>query len=675
MSLIIVESPTKARTFNRILEGKNFFVFATLGHLRDLPGNKIGLNYQDSFKPTYVLNKKKEKIVTELKKLAQSHAEIILATDPDREGESIAYHVAFILGYVKEKWPNFAFSGKKGLKRIVFHEITETALKEALAKPEDLRINLIKAQQARRILDRIVGYELSPLLWKKMGKNWLSAGRVQTVALRLIVEREKEITAFKSDDYYQIYALFSNQAEIKSKLVSKEGVTYDQKFTLRFFAGNYQYSKTTIDRNNLQKIKSDLEIDSYSVKDVRESVQKRSPPTPYTTSLLQQDAFTRFGFSAKMTMRLAQALYEEGLITYHRTDSFSLANQFVSSAKKYIDDVFGSGYSLSTPRFYKTKSKLAQEAHEAIRPTGFNNEIKESATEETRAQTINHKKLYRLIFDRAIATQMVEASIKNIKITVLSSQGYEFESELQKVLFDGFLKVLNPTYVAANQSDLELKIGDKLSLRSNEIVESRTKPPPRYNEASLIRILEEKGIGRPSTYAPIISLIQDKNYVEKEDKSFIPTLLGSTISDYLSMAFPQIFDLTFTATMEDGLDQLAQGEKDMLLLLSDFNTPFRSRLKEKKEDKEVIDVEQQIDENCPKCQLKLVIRYSRFGKFIACTGFPNCKFTKPYLQIVTAKFCPQDKGKIVVRFTKSRRKFFGCENYPKCQFRAWKLNF
>ncbi len=674
MALIIVESPTKAKTFNRILEGGQYYVFATMGHVRDLPSNKLGLDYKNEFQPTYGIIKKKENVVAELMELAKKNKEIILATDPDREGESISYHIAYLLGYIEEKWPDFSLK-KSNLKRIVFHEITASALKEALEKPESLRLNLVKAQQARRLLDRIVGYELSPLLWKKLGKNWLSAGRVQTVALRLIVEREKEIKKFEKEDYFQINGDFQNHSLIKAKLTSKDGVSYEQKFTLKLFAGTYQYTKTTIDSTSLDPLKKDLEQDTYTISNIKETISNRYPPPPFTTSLLQQDAFGRFGFSSKMTMRIAQDLYEQGLITYHRTDSFNLSPQFVTQAKKYIDKSFGKEYGLEQPRGYKTKSKLAQEAHEAIRPTLVVQDPFEGKDENDKKLTQNHRKLYKLIFDRAVATQMKEASVKSIKVQILGQKNYLFEADMQKVLFDGFLRVLNPTFSAQNQGSISYKVGDLVKLQTLEVLASQTKPPPRYNEASLIKILEEKGIGRPSTYAPIISLIVDKNYVEKEEKSLLPTILGIAISDYLASAFPSLFELNFTASMEEGLDKIAAGEENILHLLTQFNTPFQKQLKEKKDEKKVIDVEEKFDEKCPRCGSQLMIRYSRFGKFIACSGYPKCKFTKPFLQYIPNKLCPKDKGRIVVRFTKTRKKFFGCENYPQCDFRSWKLNF
>ncbi len=671
MALIIVESPTKARTFNRILKiakKNDYFVFATMGHIRDLPKNRIAIDYKNEFRPTYEIIQTKRKVVSVLKKLAKDNKEIILATDPDREGESIGYHAAYLLGFINEKWPT-AMIKKNGshLRRIVFHEITPRALEEALKHPEDLRLSLVSAQQSRRILDRIVGYELSPLLWKKMGKNWLSAGRVQTVALRLIVEREKEIRKFTQEDYFQIYALFD---DIKAKLVSKDGIEYEQKISLNLFAGDYQYTKTTINAQNVEMIKKDLLTDKYKVSEIKEDIQNRFPPPPYTTSLLSQDAFYKFGFSSKMTMKLAQDLYERGLITYHRTDSFNMSTQFVFRAKDYIEKEFGKEYVLEKPRGYKTRSKMAQEAHEAIRPSKLNADAVEKS--DDKKITINHKKLYSAIFKRAVATQMKEATIKHFTITILGDKRYLFESELQQVVFDGFFKVLNPEFVTKNQNKPKVKANQELDLRSIEPVLNQTKPPPRYNEALLIKTLEEKGIGRPSTYAPIISLIQDKNYVEKEMRYFVPTKLGEAISDYLSAAFPQLFNLDFTAHMEQQLDEIAEGKIDIIKILSEFNYPFQKELRLKKVDTTLIDVEEKVEEKCPTCGSDLVVRYSRFGKFMACSRYPDCKFTKPFLRFVANKFCPLDNGRIVIRFTKTRKRFYGCENYPKCKYSAWK---
>jgi len=673
MSLIIVESPTKARTFNRILKGGDYYVFATMGHFRDLPVKSMSIDYKKKFKPDYQIIANKTKIVTALKDLSKKNKEIILATDPDREGEAISYHAAYILGFIKENWPDFTVNTENRLKRIVFHEITSKALNDALASPLTLRNDLVKAQQARRILDRVVGYELSPLLWKKMGKNWLSAGRVQTVCLRLIVERQKEINKFSKEPYYQLYGNFQysiSNVQVKAKLVSKNDIAYEIKTKISLFDGEYTFTKTTIDEKIAEGIQTDLKGDQFSISDIVETEVTRFPPPPFTTSLLQQEGFRRHGFSSKQTMKLAQDLYERGLITYHRTDSFQMSTGFVFKAKDYIEKTYGKEYALEKPRGFRTKSKSAQEAHEAIRPTSLEKdpgEIKKSKL------THNHSSLYKLIFDRAVSTQMKEAKIKQIKVKIKSSSGYMFESDSQQIVFDGFLKVLNPEFVNKNIAPLAIKKDEKINLLSADLDKLDTKPPPRYNEASLIKAMEEEGIGRPSTYASIISLIQSKYYVEKEFRYFIPTKLGETISNYLSSAFPQLFDLDFTAKMEDNLDQVAEGKIDFIKLLKDFYATFDKELIEKKKDTAVIDVEEKIESKCEKCGGDLVMRFSRFGKFYGCKNYPKCKFIKPFLYFVKDRFCPDCKGRIVTRFSKNRKKFYGCENWPKCKYTAWKL--
>ncbi len=672
MALIIVESPTKARTFNRLLKKQDHFVFATMGHIRDLPPNKIALDLENNFQPNYVIIHNKEKIVAQLKQLAAKNQEIILATDPDREGESIAYHIAYVLGLIKEKWPDFTYKKTaKTLKRIVFHEITSNALKAALNKPEELRFNLVKAQQARRILDRIVGYLISPLLWKKIGKNWLSAGRVQTVALRLIVEREKEINSFNSENYFQIYGLFNNHATTKAKLVKKDNQDYEIKTKIPLFDGDYQFTKTTITHSNLQMLIEDIKKDDYIISEINETVINRYPPPPYTTSLLQQDAFHRFGFSSKQTMRLAQDLYERGYITYHRTDSFNLASHFVFKAKDYIATKYGQEYALDKPRGYKTKSKMAQEAHEAIRPTKLDREI---ITNEDKKLTKNHQKIYQLIFNRAISTQMKEAQIKQLKVFILGNKQYLFETYYQEILFPGFLKALNPDSLKKEKiNQLNYQKGMKLDLKEVINEELTTKPPYRYNEASLIKSLEEKGIGRPSTYAPIISLLQEKNYVEKEFRYFKPTKLGEVISNYLSKSLPNLFTIDFTAKMENDLDAVASGKKNFITLLSRFFIPFKEELKQMQDDKQKFDVEEKVEKKCPQCGSEMVIRYSRFGKFYACSQYPKCKTTKPFLKSIPNKACPLCEGEIVVRYSKTHKRFYGCINYPKCKFSTWNL--
>lgn len=671
MTLIVVESPTKARTFNRILKDKegDYEVFATVGHFRDIPASGMNIDYNQLFKPTYAIAEDKQRIVDRLLELAKKHNnDVILATDEDREGESISYHIAYVLGFVNEKWPDFEFN--RPLKRIVFHEITPNALIEALANPTTVRVNLIKAQQARRILDRIVGYELSPLLWKKLGKNWLSAGRVQTVGLRLIVEREKEILAFKPEKYYQINGIFEigTQSEVKAKLVSLNNTAYEQKIKLTLFASEYEYSKTSITLEEKTNIVDDLAKDTYIVSDYSINESSKYPPPPYTTSQLQIDAFMKLGYPSKLTMKLAQTLYERGLITYHRTDSFNLSSSFVFKAKDYIKGHFGSEYTLDKPRGYKTRSKGAQQAHEAIRPTKFEKIPK--TVKGDKKLTTELQKLYSLIFSRAIATQMAEAKIKSAKCLVLSAKGYQFETTFEQVVFDGFLKLTNPEFVDKHQILPTIAKDDKVSLKNAEEVESLTKPPYRYNDGSLVRTLEDKGIGRPSTYASIISNIQDKQYIVRDRGYFMPTALGTAISDYLSAAFPQLFELGFTSGMELKLDLVEEGEENLVKLLQDFYVPFKAELDIKKLDISPLEVKDSfLDELCPQCNLPLTYKYGKYGKFIACSGYPNCKYIKKIVRYLEGEFCPDCGGMMVIRYSfKTKKKFYGCQHYPKCTY-------
>jgi DNA topoisomerase-1 len=677
MALIIVESPTKARTFNRILKidgkGDQYFVMATMGHIRDLPGREMAIDFKDHYRPKYEYIEKRQKVIDQLIALSKEHDEIILATDLDREGESISYHVAYILGLIKENWPKIEFADvSKKIKRIVFHEITATALKEALENPAELRIDLVKAQQARRILDRIVGYELSPLLWKKTGKNWLSAGRVQTVGVRLVVEREKERTAFGQEPYVLMNGTFSIEGnEVAAKLKQIKGETVEISKTIKLYAGEYTFTKTSITPETAEETKKTLLSTSYAVSDMKETVTNRYPTPPYTTSSLQQDAFFKCGFSSRQVMSLAQSLYEKGYITYHRTDSFNLSTQFVFRAKDYIIEKFGAEYALEKPRGYRTKSRMAQEAHEAIRPTKLI-EVDDLAKKKE-SLTINHKKLYKLIFDRAVATQMKEAELKTVTFDLVSPEKHMFEASATKVVFDGFLKLM----VATKQENRELAQvtdGTKADIKDVEIKEQKTSPPPRYNEASLIRTMEEEGIGRPSTYAAIISLIQVKGYVEKDGRYFAPTVIGTAISDFLSKNFSHIFELDFTSSMEDKFDEIAEGKADVISVLDEFYKPFSVELETKKKEVGMIQIKEETDEKCPKCSKPMIIRFSKFGKFYACSGYPNCKTTKPFLFVVKNRKCPKCTGDIVVKFTKSRKKFYGCSNYPTCDFSAWALN-
>ncbi|MFZ2206466.1 MAG: type I DNA topoisomerase [Microgenomates group bacterium] len=676
MALIIVESPTKARTFNRILKmdgkGDQYFVIATLGHIRDLPGKEMAIDFKDHYRPKYEYIEKRKKVIDQLIALSKEHDEIILATDLDREGESISYHAAYILGLIKENWPSIEFADvTKKIKRIVFHEITASALKEALEHPAELRMDLVKAQQARRILDRIVGYELSPLLWKKTGKNWLSAGRVQTVGVRLIVEREKERTIFKQEPYVLMSGQFTVEGhEVSAKLKKLKNETIEVSQTAKLYAGEYTFTKTIITKETAEETKKNLLNTTYQVKDMKETVSNRYPTPPYTTSSLQQDAFFKCGFSSRQVMSLAQSLYEKGFITYHRTDSFNLSTQFVFRAKDYIIEKFGPEYALEKPRGYRTKSRMAQEAHEAIRPTKLI-EV-DDLTKKKESLTVNHKKLYKLIFDRAVATQMKEAELKTITFDLVSPEQHVFEASATKIMFDGYLKLME----SIKQENRELTAvtdGTPATIKEIETKEQLTSPPPRYNEASLIRTMEEEGIGRPSTYAAIISLIQVKGYVEKDGRYFIPTVIGTAISDYLSQNFSHIFELDFTSGMEDKFDLIAEGKEDMIAVLDSFYKPFSVELETKKKEVGLIQIKEETNEVCPKCGKPMIIRFSKFGKFYACSGYPECKTTKPFLFVVKNRKCPKCAGDIVVKFTKTRKKFYGCSNYPTCDFSAWAL--
>lgn len=671
MNLIIVESPTKAKTLNSFLKGKDFHVEASMGHLRDLPTNKIAVDTAHQYKPDYVINAKKKAVVQRLKALAKKAETIILATDSDREGEAISYHVAFILGYIKEIWPKSRLKKNKRIKRIVFHEITKSAFDEALKNPQAINFNLVDAQQARRILDRLVGYTLSPLLWKKIGKGWLSAGRVQTVALRFIVEREREIDEFKKEPYYKVIGFFGEKKKsleaIEAKLISKDDVKYEQKVKMALFDGEYSYTKTTISEDKRLALEAELLSDRYSVSDIVETISKRYPLPPLMTSTLQQEASRKLGFSAKMTMQLAQSLYEQGFITYHRTDSLFLSDKFLKEAAEYVKNTFGSQYRAEKRRVFKTKSKLAQEAHEAIRPTKLIANIQNKNAN----LTSSHIRIYNLIFARAVASQMKEAEIKTVKIKIIGQKGFLFEVSFDTIIFDGFLKA----YPSKQEKQIIKAVPAKgaiVDMIKLNFIESETQPPPRYNEASLIKTLEDAGIGRPSTYAPTVSTIQDRNYAEKKEGKFFPTFLGKVVCNYLSKAFADFFAINFTATVEADLDNIAEGRKSITAVLDHYYRPFEKKLEEEKKNMQYIDVQEETEEICPQCAKKLVVRYSKYGKFYACLGFPQCKFTKSFVEKIAQK-CPKCNGDIAVKLTRRRRKFYGCSNYPECDFAVWKL--
>lgn len=671
-NLVIVESPTKARTLSRFL-GDKYQIEASMGHIRDLPKGSLGVEVENNFQPDYVIPRDKRKKVTELKKAAQKADELWLATDPDREGEAIAWHLQHILTEShKGKMPT--------IKRVVFHEITESAIKEAFAHPREIDIQLVDAQQARRVLDRLVGYKLSPLLWKKI-KRGLSAGRVQTVALRLIVEREREIGKFIPIEYWSIDA----------QIESKPGEN--------FIAGLIEINGKKIEIGNETDAKNHvqfLEGANYLIDKVTKKEMRRSPAPPFTTSTLQQTAGNKLGMTAKRTMMIAQNLYEQGFITYMRTDSVNLSTQAIEGAREYIKDKHGDKYLPEKPKVYTSKSKNAQEAHEAIRPTDA-----KLIPDKLKADgfTRDHRRLYELIWKRTLASQMTEAVFDQTAVDIKAHQTggddiYLLRANGSVLKFDGWLKLygLETEEEQPEPQNAEPQINpdsDAITPNKNQILpegltenqilklmqlfpkQHFTQPPPRYTEASLIKKLEELGIGRPSTYAPILSTIQDRFYVTREERKFVPTDLGLSVTDFLIKYFPDVFDYEFTAGMEDRLDEISRGEREWKDTIGTFYNPIEKKLSEVEETAEKVSLPvEEVDKDCLLCGKKLVVRMGKFGKFLACSGFPDCKHTEGIEEVVDAK-CPEDGGDVLVRKTKKGKTFFGCKNWPNCKYASW----
>jgi DNA topoisomerase-1 len=645
MKLVIVESPTKAKTLARFL-GKDYQIEASMGHVRDLPPKKLGVDVEHDFKPEYVVAAGKQKIVRALKAAASKSDEVILATDPDREGEAIAYHVKHVL------------SSNSQFSRIVFHEITRPAIEAALKHPGKINLPLVDAQQARRVLDRLVGYKLSPLLWRKVRRG-LSAGRVQSVAVRLVVEREKEIKAFKPEEFWRIGAELAVEARLK------------ESFNANLV--QIEAKKAKVDnKDQADRIVKDLQQAVYRVAQVETKAVKRQAPPPFITSTLQRTAGTRFGWSAKKIMSVAQRLYEEGLITYHRTDSFNLANEAVAAVRKYIATVFGQNYLPEKARYYKRRSKMVQGAHEAIRPT------RAEKTESGLGRDM--ERLYRLIWQRFVACQMRPAVFDKTKIEVKAKgeREYLLRTEGERMKFDGWM-VVNGKGKAFNsqfQDEAELaevKAGKPLQLIKVEAEQKFTQPPPRFTEASLIRVLEEKGIGRPSTYAPILSTIQARQYVEKIEKKLHPTPVGMAVTEFLLQHFPKVMDYGFTAAIEDDLDRVAQGEKKWVKVVGEFYQPFGKRLDEVTEKAGRVKIEtEKTGEKCPQCsEGEVVIRVGRFGKFLSCSRFPECDYKTNYKEVVEGVKCAQCGAEVVVKKTRKGKRFYGCGNYPKCNWASW----
>jgi DNA topoisomerase-1 len=646
-SLVIVESPTKAKTIQKFL-GNDYIIKSSFGHVRDLPRRELGVDVEKGFKPKYVVPAKAKKVIAELKKDSKNADNTILATDEDREGESIAWHLQEAL-----KLDN--------PQRIVFHEITKTAIENALKSPRKIDMNLVNAQQARRILDRIVGYKLSPFLWKKIAKG-LSAGRVQSVAVRLVVEKEREIEKFVAVEYWSIEALLKKvDKEFNAVLVKIDDKAID-KLEVK-------------DKAYADKILNGLNNAKYIVEEVEKKGTKRHPAPPFTTSTLQQASYQRFKFSAKQTMMLAQRLYEEGNITYHRTDSLNLSETSLTAAKDFITTQYGKNYWVGKSVKYVTKSKGAQEAHEAIRPA-----YAERTPESLKDLDPKQLKLYTLIWQRFIASQMMPALFDSVSADIKAhstdsgqANDYTFRANGQALKFDGFLKVYPMKYEDKDLPDLEKS--DKLELIKLDSIQHFTEPPARYNEASLIKTLEKFGIGRPSTYAPTLSTIQDRNYIEKnEQKRFAPTEMGTIVTDILVKNFPEIVDIDFTAKMEKELDEVADGKDTWSKTIKDFYTPFAKNLEEKYKDVPKENLTEKTDKICPKCGAPIIERMGRFGRFYACSKFPECKHTESIEdknKDLGIK-CPKcKKGEVVARKTKKGKIFYGCNKFPECDFALW----
>lgn len=653
-NLVIVESPAKAKTIQKYL-GSGYEVMASMGHIRDLPKSKMGVDKDNDFKPQYTNMKGKEDVIKEMKKRAKKCDKVYLATDPDREGEAISWHIAQILKLDMDE-----------NNRVAFNEITKTGVKSGMSNPHKIDVDLVNAQQARRILDRLVGYELSPFLWKKV-KRGLSAGRVQSVAVRLVVDRENEIRKFVPKEYWSIDAKFtapSSRKVFDAALVSVDG----EKLEIP-------------NQTEADGILKRLENAEYTVASVKKRVTKKQPAPPFITSTLQQEASRKLGFTAKRTMKAAQELYEGvdvegvgavGLITYMRTDSLRISDEAKAAAAEYIGTVYGKDYLPPEPRTFKSKNN-AQDAHEAIRPS-----TPELTPERVKSSlSVDQFKLYKLIWERFIASQMANALLDTVSANI-SANGCIFRASGYSVKFDGFmtLYVESSDTEESNKKMLpELKVNDILKLKSIAGNQHFTQPPPRYTEASLIKALEENGIGRPSTYAPTITTITSRRYVEHEGKALKPTNLGEVITDLMKEHFNNIVDAKFTAGMENSLDEVEHGNKDWVSTLHEFYDDFSETLKKAEdamEGKRVKVPDEETDIVCELCGKNMVIKYSKYGKFIACPGFPECKNTK---KIVTESDgnCPRCGKKMLLKKSKKGRSFYGCEGFPDCSFMTWNV--
>ena len=647
--LIIVESPSKANTIKKFL-GSNVKVVASMGHIRDLPKSKMGIDIENDFEPQYINIRGKASLINSLKKDAKAAKTVYLATDPDREGEAIAWHLAYLLGIPED-----------AICRVTFNEITKETVKESIKNPRKIDKNLTDAQQARRVLDRIVGYKISPILWKKV-KRGLSAGRVQSVAVKLIVDRENEIIAFIPEEYWNIYATLSkNKEKFIAKFYGKDG----KKIELH-------------KEEEVKEILKNIENAKYIVQDVKKGEKKRTPAPPFTTSTMQQEASRKLGFAIKKTMQVAQGLYEGvkvpdkgtvGLITYMRTDSTRISEEARASAKMHITEKYGENYYEN--RYYKTKSG-AQDAHEGIRPTYVELEpekIKDSLTSD-------QYKLYRLIYNRFIASQMAQAVYDTISANI-TANSYNFKANGQTLKFKGFMTLyVEDKDVKTTEDDEtnvpELVVGEEVKKEKIDSKQSFTEPPPRYTEASLVKALEEKGIGRPSTYATIISTILERRYIQKEQKQLVPTDLGKIVNKLLTENFKDIINIEFTADIENQFDEIAEGKEPWKQVIREFYTPFEQEVEKVDKELEHVKLEEEVtDIKCDKCGKNMVVKYGRYGKFLACPGYPECKNVKPFVNKIDVP-CPACGSEVHVRKTKRGKNYYICENNPKsCNYISW----
>ena len=648
--LVIVESPAKANTIKKFLGGSSKVV-ASMGHIRDLPKSKLGVDIEHDFEPEYINIRGKGTLINSLKKDAKEAKNIYLATDPDREGEAIAWHLAYILGL-----------DPKTANRVTFNEITSKAVKAGISNPRNIDLNLTDAQQARRVLDRIVGYKISPVLWKKVQKG-LSAGRVQSVAVRLIVEREEEIENFIPEEYWNITLIasdFPTKTQFECKFIGKDG----KKLEL--------HSKEDVD-----EVLKNLEGAKYIVKEIKKGEKRRTPAPPFTTSTMQQEASRKLGFTLKKTMSIAQGLYEGvkipekgtvGLITYMRTDSTRISEEARSVAKTQITKLYGENYYEN--RYYKTK-KDAQDAHEAIRPTYIDIEpdsIKDSLTND-------QYKLYKLVYNRFLASQMAPAIFDTMNVNIKANE-YDFKANGQVLKFKGFMTL----YVEGTDKEEKEEEGMLPELEENQEVklkklnpkQSFTEPPPRYTEASLVKALEEKGIGRPSTYSPTITTILERRYIEKEKKQLYPTELGKVVNKLLTENFTDVINVEFTAKIENEFDEIAEGHEKWKKMIREFYGPFEEEVEKVEKELEHVEMVDEVsDVKCEKCGRMMVYKYGRYGKFLACPGYPECKNAKPIVETIDVP-CPKCGAKVQVRKTKRRRNYYICENNPKsCDYISW----